>query len=83
MRGNLVTEEIEIDPVLGFAAHLAADDVAIEVARRFLVVDCEGHVEGDHGVNFPEQVNRTSQLRAGKKLSAWRSLASRIKIALP
>lgn len=46
--GELVAEEVEIDPVLGLAPDLAADDLAIEISGAFFVLHCEGHVKWDH-----------------------------------
>jgi hypothetical protein len=46
MRDDLVTVEIEVDPVVGAAAFGAGEDGAVEVARGVEVVDWEGDVKG-------------------------------------
>src|SRR5262249_8755421 len=45
MRGDLVPEEVEVDPVLGAAALAAAEDPGVEGARRCEVADGKGEVE--------------------------------------
>jgi hypothetical protein len=87
MGGNLVAEEIEIDPVVGFAPDLAADDVAVKGAGGFFIIDGEGHMKWDHSLGL-SCVVRSSKSRGsasghGKKLTSWRMQASRIKIGLP
>src|SRR5215217_9363104 len=46
--GQLVPEEVEIDPVLGFATDFAADDLPVKISGAFFVLHSEGHVKWDH-----------------------------------
>jgi hypothetical protein len=81
-----VTKKIEVDPVFGFTADLAANDIAVEMTSRLLVVDRERHVEGDHADGLLLICSITTAPYAAvtpEKLSSWREPASRIKIAIP
>ena len=46
MRHELMTKEIEVDPLLAAAPFRAAEEPAVERARRGQVVNRHGEVEG-------------------------------------
>ncbi len=46
MRDDLVSEQVEVDPMIGAAPLGAAEQLTIEVTSRGEVVDREGEVEG-------------------------------------
>jgi hypothetical protein len=46
VRDDLVTEEIEVDPLFGAAAFGATEHRAVEMARSLEIIDGERNVEG-------------------------------------
>src|SRR5699024_8441756 len=49
MRGDLVAVEIEIDPVVAFAAFVATERVAVKMPGGFEVADRKGKMKGAVG----------------------------------
>ena len=68
MGDDLVAVEIEIDPMLGASAFGAAEQLAVEAARRGEVIDRKGEVEG-------RQAHAASLLIIPLPVQHWRNFA--------